>query len=167
MKYKALKSAAHNFAHSFASDMNWAEDDYAMSHIARAAVVSGREELRADLRTGDYGPAELLGSGVRRVLEARRAWLDDLLRSHGADPARVPGARLSLRFDTASGAPYHADTPAWQIVYVCAAELTDDRGVVHRGEVHGVWIVDDYLTDMLRARRASSGPDPVAPEQPG
>ena len=28
MKYKAIKSAAHNLARSFASGLNWAESDY-------------------------------------------------------------------------------------------------------------------------------------------
>jgi hypothetical protein len=43
MKYKVIKSAAHNFARSFASGLNWAESDYVMSHLLRAAIATRTE----------------------------------------------------------------------------------------------------------------------------
>jgi hypothetical protein len=45
MKYKNLKSVAHNFGHSFTSDMNYAEDDFVMSHLARSAIRTGSTEM--------------------------------------------------------------------------------------------------------------------------
>ena len=52
MKYKVIKSAAHNFGHSFVSLMNYRGDDYVMSHLARLVVETGRSEVSVDLMTG-------------------------------------------------------------------------------------------------------------------
>ncbi len=52
MKYKNLKSVAHNFGHSITSAMNWSGDDYVTTHLARAAIRSGETKLRADLIEG-------------------------------------------------------------------------------------------------------------------
>lgn len=57
MKYKTLKSAAHNFGHSFASGLNWRDNDYVMTHLARAVVASGEVELDVDLLSGQARPA--------------------------------------------------------------------------------------------------------------
>jgi hypothetical protein len=55
VKYKALKSAAHNFGHSFASGLNWRDHDY-FSRL--------REQARAEGITAYVQAAEL---GLARV----------------------------------------------------------------------------------------------------
>ena len=57
MKYKAIKSAAHNFARSFASGLNWAESDYVMSHLLRAAIATRTQKYDIDLTTGTLAPS--------------------------------------------------------------------------------------------------------------
>jgi hypothetical protein len=57
MKYKAIKSAAHNFARSFASSLNWAESDYVMSHLLRAAIATRTRQYHIDLTTGSLTPS--------------------------------------------------------------------------------------------------------------
>lgn len=49
MKYKHIKAAAHNVAHSFTSLMNYGVENYVMSYLAHAAATSGEPELRVDL----------------------------------------------------------------------------------------------------------------------
>src|SRR5439155_18249086 len=51
---------------SFASTLNYAADDYIMSHLARRAVASGQTELIVDLLTGEAGPPALAGSPVEQ-----------------------------------------------------------------------------------------------------
>ena len=74
MKYKAIKSAAHNFGDSFASGLNYAADDYIMSHLARRALTSGRTEMIVDLLTGEAAPTELVAPPVEQSLTARPWW---------------------------------------------------------------------------------------------
>ena len=90
MKYKVLKSAAHNFGRSFASSLNWRGNDYVMSHLARAVVTSGEVELSVDLLSGQAKPTPLLEGPVQASVTdyippgwRRRLglWLSDLRRS--------------------------------------------------------------------------------------
>ena len=59
-RYKVLKSVAHNIGHSFTSLMNYADDDYVMSHILRFARNTGRDTLTLDFVRREAGPPELL-----------------------------------------------------------------------------------------------------------
>jgi len=78
MKYKVLKSAAHNFGHSFVSLMNYRAGDYVMSHLARRALEVQAPELRIDLLTGTAEPASLLIPPVRESLALRIPWFPQL-----------------------------------------------------------------------------------------
>lgn len=133
MKYKQIKSAAHNYAHSFVSSMNWLGDDYVVGHLARAAVASGEPELRVDLLTGDAEPSALLTEPVKSSLEWYVPWLDGLLRSHGADIDAVREARMCVRFDLSRTA-LRGLKPT-EVPVECEVEITDDRGIVHVGTV--------------------------------
>lgn len=87
MKYKAIKSAVHNFGDSFASSLNWAVDDYAMSHLARRALADGQTEMIVDLLTGEASPAELVRPPVQGSIDAKVSWFPTLLASQRIDPA--------------------------------------------------------------------------------
>jgi hypothetical protein len=133
MKYKQIKSVAHNFADSFVSSMNWADDDYVTGHLARAAVAAGEPELRVDLLTGDAEPSALLTAPVKASLESRVPWLDGLLRSHGAEIDAVREATMRMRFDLSrTSVPGLAPTA---VPFECEVRITDDRGIVHTGTV--------------------------------
>ena len=64
MKYKAIRSAAHNFGASFVSGLNCARGDQVMNDLMRAAVSSGVSELSVDLLTGRAGPVALVSPPV-------------------------------------------------------------------------------------------------------
>src|SRR5262245_34963390 len=67
-RYKVLKSVAHNFAHSFVSLMNYAEDDYVMCHLIRAASQTSTRILRVDVLKGTWSPVELVPEPVAKSL---------------------------------------------------------------------------------------------------
>ena len=98
MKYKVIKSAAHNFGHSFVSLMNYRGDDYVMSHLARLVVETGCSELSVDLMTGRAEPRALLWGPVGASVAAHVRWFPDLLASQQVDPAVVRIATMKVTF---------------------------------------------------------------------
>ena len=139
VKYKNLKSVAHNFGHSFTSDMNWAGSDHVMTLLARAAIATGLTELDVDIRGGTAAPAGLIAPALQDTIAHQPAKLDHLLTTQRADPARVPGARMRLRLDVARRSAHPSEPHITEFPFDCVVELTDDRGAVHRGEVRAWW----------------------------
>jgi hypothetical protein len=157
MKYKVLRSAAHNLAHSFASLMNYHETDHVVGHALRAAVQSGETELRADLLTGAAEPAALLPPGVRIPVTWYVQRFPHHVASHGAGMHGIEAARLILLFDQgrvdrlrASDAPTRLAVP-----FECTVQIVDDRGKLHEGTVRGSWRSDWYLSGRGVAAGAS------------
>ena len=147
MKYKVLGSAAHNFAHSFVSRMNYHVSDYVVGHALRAALRSGDPELRVDLLTGAAEPGSLLPPGVAIPLGWYVARFPHHVRSHGAGMHGVREARMRLRFDEERLRRLRqADAPARLMVpFECSVEIVDDRGKVHVGVVRESW-QSEWLT---------------------
>ena len=84
MKYKIIKSAAHNFGHSFVSPMNWSGDDYTMSHLAREVVERGMPVLEIDLLSGSSTPQPLLVPPVSAAVAGYLQWFPELLVSNAS-----------------------------------------------------------------------------------
>jgi hypothetical protein len=145
MSYKRYKSAAHNFARSYASGLNWFADDFVMSYLARAAVRTGRPELHIDLVSGVAGPPELLSPPVAASIQNRVEQFPRHLRAEGTDPAKVRHASLAIRFEL----PEHRFLPdvadyggAILIPFSATVRILDDRGVEHIGEHRDVWATE-------------------------
>jgi len=139
MKYKVIKSVAHNFGHSFVSLMNYRADDYVMSYLVRAALASGQAELRIDLTTGQASPQALLTPPVRESVASYVAWLPKLLQSHRVRPDAVISASMILhlalgRVSDDIGFKNHVEVP-----FECLVTLVDDRGREHIGRTTGWW----------------------------
>jgi hypothetical protein len=139
MKYKVIKSVAHNLGHSFTSLMNYRADDYVMSYLARAAVESRSSELRVDLISGAAGPSALLLEPVKESIHHYCVWLPKLLESHSVQPAAIINAGMVVRLniDRVSddrGFPGNFEPP-----FECEVTLVDDRGRDHVGRVKGWW----------------------------
>lgn len=140
MKYKALKSGAHNFGDSFASTLNYAAGDYIMSHLARRALASGRTEMTVDLLTGEAGPPELVGPPVDESIADRVRGLPRLLASQRIDPAVVRDARMRIVFDTASCATASVDGyTVSEVPFDCWVTLLDDHNQTHTAHFRRVW----------------------------
>jgi hypothetical protein len=144
MKYKVIKSAAHNWGHSFASSMNYWQHDYVMSHLARAAVTNAIPELHANLISGEAEPQQLLTEPVRQSLERRIADTPRFLRSHGIPPGVIHGAELVIRFDLERTRASRPEPGAYVVPFEVVVTLTDDRGTVHIGHVSDKWHTDPY-----------------------
>ncbi len=127
MSYKRYKSAAHNFARSFASTLNWVADDYAMSYLARAVLRTGTSELQADLLSGNASPPELVSPPVLASIQGRVEWFPRHLEAEGADPARVREAMLTIRFDIEELAETQLQTPIpmWGFIASLHSGLTE------------------------------------------
>ena len=140
-RYKALKSAAHNFGDSFASSLNYAAHDYIMSHLARRARASGCTELNVDLLTGEAGPPELVAPPVDESIAARLRWFPSLLRSQRIDPSAVRTAHLRVVFDTARcTAPTEFNGyKVSEMPFDCWVTLLDDRDRTHAAHFRRWW----------------------------
>jgi len=141
MKYKVIKSVAHNFGHSFISLMNWRGEDYVMAHLARAAVRSGVDTLRVDLLSGAAEPDALLSRPVRASVEAYVRGLPRDLESQGVTPAAVVGGEMCVRFDLAQRAEDRTWARHFRVPVECVVRLTDDRGKTSEGRVTESWLV--------------------------
>jgi hypothetical protein len=152
MKYKAIKSAAHNFARSFASSLNWAESDYVMSHLLRAAIATHTQKYHIDLATGILAPSAGVPAGVRDAIGSQAMRLPDLLRSQRLDPSRLSRPTMSVQFDI-DGASVFEPPGEYEAAFTCTVELLDDHGVVHRGGVSGRWGTNDLSGEPLGPMR--------------
>jgi len=154
VKFKNIKSAAHNTADSFASDLNYDAEDYVMSHLARRVIETGDRELVVDLLSGKATPASLLCGPVQRSLARKIEWFPKNLRRQRIDPERIRTATMRLVFEDARvsndiGFPHHKEIPfdAWVIV-------VDDRGVEHVAHFRRWW--------SFRSDRPEFPPAPTA-----
>ena len=154
MKYKVIKSLAHNTGHSFVSDMNWAGNDYVMSHLARAAVATGIAELRVDLLTGEATPLELVTDPVRESIEERRRWFSKHAESHGVNPIAVSAATMTIQFavERQNYLKFSGWPDSWELPFRCVVTIDDDRGGRHQGVVAKWWTVHP-IRPLLPPRR--------------
>jgi hypothetical protein len=157
VKYKTLKSAAHNFGTSFASTLNFAAGDYIMSHLARRALASGQTEMSVDILTGAVSPPELVGPPVGESIADRLRWFPTLLASQRIDPSGVREARMRLVFDTA-----RCTTPGpvngfavCEVPFDCWVTLLDDRGRTHVGHFRRWWAFSADGAGLSPPRRSS------------
>jgi hypothetical protein len=156
VKYRALKSAAHNFGDSFASTLNYAAGDYIMSHLARRALASGRTEMTADLLTGEAGPPELVAPPVNESIAARVHGLPGLLASQRIDPAVVRDARMRIVFDTVSCTTTSVEGyTVSEVPFDCWVTLLDDHNQTHTAHFRRVWPCSMNGMDLGAPRRPS------------
>ena len=139
MKYKNIKSAAHNVADSFASSLNYDSDDYVMSHLARSVIDTGERELTIDLLAGGGAPQALLPKPVARSVARSVDWFPKNLRRQRIDPERIHSGTMRLVFEDARvsddiGFPNHREIPfdAW-------VTIMDDRQVEHVAHFRRWW----------------------------
>jgi hypothetical protein len=139
VKYKNIKSAAHNAADSFASSENYDSDDYIMSHLSRRVLETGERELRVDLLSGEADPPALVVTPVARSIARTVEWFPKNLIRQNIEPERIRSATMRFVFENARvsddiGFPDHKEIPfdAWVTVL-------DDRGVQHIAHFRRWW----------------------------
>jgi hypothetical protein len=136
-KYKNIKSVAHNFGHSFLSDMNlagtWPDIVMVPDVIYRTARALGEPLVHIDFFHATVEPAAVATDIVQQAVRDYARGLPKLLESQSVLPAMVRGAELTLRFDFDASRPARY-VPGREVPSVeCVVRLTDDRGVIHEG----------------------------------
>ena len=138
-RHKVLKSVARSVADSFTSLMNYSGDDYIMGHLLNAARVSGHNELRVNLLTGESSPHELLTPPVARSVKRCCDDFPDLVSRSQSDPTFVHQAELCVVFDTKVARQVRHAPSLTESPYVCEVTLVDDRGKTYLAKLEGWW----------------------------
>lgn len=138
-KYKVLRSTAHNYGHSFVSDVNMAPHDYVMCHLLRAAHRAGDSELTVDLLSGHAEPTALLPPPVADAVQAYVRGFGPHVQRSGAALDMVSAARLRVRLRWGHAHGRADDEPTLYAIAECEVEITDDRGRAHVGRAEAPW----------------------------
>jgi len=119
MKYRILKSVAHNFSHSFVSYRNYFDDDYVIEDLLRIVRESGRVSIYWIPDT--ESPAGLTPR-IFKSIEHYKSWLPTHIADSGADLAAIREFKPEIFLK-----------PNKQIAV--EAHLIDDRGKEHVANV--------------------------------
>jgi hypothetical protein len=143
MKYKNIKSVAHNIGHSLLSDMNatGSGSQYTIvpELLFRAAEREGVSSVCIDLRSGKVLPDSIALPEVRDAAVSYARWLPDLLVSQQVEPSAVTRATLTLEFDYSRRRQSRYTPEVGIPEFECTVEIADDRGTVHRGSPTNWW----------------------------
>jgi hypothetical protein len=139
VKYKAIGGAAHNFGESFVSGLNRAGGDQSMSHLVRAAISSGMNEVSVDLLTGQAGPPALVTPPVAEAVALYVRRFPQFLAEHRIEIAHVSAARMIVRFVLEGTARARWFGPSPRVPFECVVAIVDDRGKEHEGRVQDIW----------------------------
>jgi len=121
MKYRLLKSVAHNFSHSFVSYTNYFDDGHVIDDLLHLAREAKGERVSIQW----FPESALPSSWPARVLKSiahYRAWLPSHLNDSGVTSEAIREFRTDIYLK-----------PNKQIAV--EAHLVDDRGKEHISEV--------------------------------
>ena len=141
MKYKAIRSAAHNFGASFVSTLNYVDDDHTMSRLARLAASTGDTEFSVGLLTGAAGPQSLATSAVQKAVRGYVVDFPRMLATKRVEGTRLVEATMVIRFPLKGTVAGQGGTPPWTVPFECVVTVVDDRGRTHEGRVKDMWHV--------------------------
>jgi hypothetical protein len=117
MKYRILKSIAHNFSHSFVSFMNYVDDGHVIDDLRQLARQANGERISIHW-IPDSERQVPLPERVLKSIANYKAWLPDLVSSSGASVEAIREFRTDIFLK-----------PSKQIAV--EAYLLDDRGKEH------------------------------------
>lgn len=135
-RFKVLKGVAHNVGSSFTSALNYATDDYSMSHILRFARESGRDTLTIDLLNGTGDPAGLLKEPISELPSWYSKTFLRLVECAGSDRKLIESATLTLTYDLLRNQPSPISSEL-QSAYTCDVSIVDVRGKDYSARFNG------------------------------
>jgi hypothetical protein len=123
-RYKTLRSAVHNHAHSVLSAMNYVGGAYFVDEIAQKARAAGAFEVKIDWLTGKVSPVSDSSDIIQRSIAQHRSWLPEHFArmDTSLDLVRSLVMKLTINIDESSTEPR----------IECIMELRDDRGREYR-----------------------------------
>src|SRR5262249_12243959 len=137
---KNIPSAAHNFGHSFLSNMNFVGTGRRFTMVPDAIFRAAREAqaplVRIDFRRVKVEPESVSLPAVQESVRNYAQWLPKLLASHRVEPESVNEAALALRFDFDATRPSSTNLDVDIPSVECVVTFIDNRGRVH--EAHPV-----------------------------
>jgi hypothetical protein len=145
LKYKNIKSVAHNLGHSFLSDMNAVDvrgqytivPELLFADAARAAVP----EVKLDFLARTIEPPLLASPALEASLANYARMLFELCAHQNVDAHAIHSATLSIAFDYSRSrrTPYEPTVAIQE--FVCTVSIEDDRRVVHMAKPDHWWKV--------------------------
>jgi hypothetical protein len=117
MKYKILKSVAHNFSHSFVSYMNYVDHAYVIDDLLKLARNANGERIRIHW-IPVVASEQFLTPRVLKSIAQHREWLPEHIHNSGASIEAIREFRTDI-----------FQKPNKQIAV--EAYLLDDRGKEH------------------------------------
>src|SRR5262245_4457834 len=94
MKYKVLRSVAHNFSHSFLSFMNFVDNGYVIDDLLAAAREANGERVSVQWIPESQPPP--LSRRVLKSIVRYKEWLPEFVARSGADIAAVREFRTEI-----------------------------------------------------------------------
>lgn len=150
VKYKNLKSAAHNWAHSFLSLFNFYANTFCIQELLECARISKAQVLEIDVLTGKVTPEDLPNSVLKEFLSHIPQRFDEILESQQCSREMLRSVILTIKFDWVSDIPdleevspghYFADfiKKPEPIYYDALITLTDIRGKQYTSKIPEWW----------------------------
>jgi hypothetical protein len=145
VKYKNIKSIAHNLGHSFLSDMNAVDVGGRYTIVPELlfadAERSREPEVRIDFISRTVVPAALASAAVQESVANYARMLFELCQHQNVDEHAIKGAVLTIAFDyeRTRATPYDPVIAVQE--FVCTVVIEDDRGVFHRASPDHWWKV--------------------------
>jgi hypothetical protein len=96
MKYKLIRSMAHNWSHSFMSGMNYVDDAFVFEDVYKLARERRGEKVIISWIPADGEDSRDLPPRVQHCVEAYRAGLAEHLRRHHVDASALTTFRTEV-----------------------------------------------------------------------
>ena len=144
MKYKNIKSIAHNLGHSFLSDMNATESRgrylFVPELLFAAAAAHSVPEVRIDFISREVAPSSVQSPELQESVMHYARMLYRLCHDQNVEERAIRGATLTLAFDydRVRSTKYQPVREVQE--FTCTVEILDDRGVVHRAHPDHWWL---------------------------
>jgi hypothetical protein len=145
-KYKNIKSAIHNWAHSFLSIENYDEKGYFLKELYEAAKSVNAEEITLNVLSEQITPNNVNTDRVKSFLKRCRESFINQLQGQNVKPEMISEATLTLNYDFSSPLanlvgfsfrdPWKAPEAA---TYTTEIIVVDDRGVKHHATLQEWW----------------------------
>ncbi|ASJ95767.1 hypothetical protein [Shewanella marisflavi] len=145
-KYKNIKSAIHNWAHSFMSIENFNDHSYFVKALYTAAKAANAQEITINVLAETIAPVSMNTLEILPYIKGIRSSFINILTSQNVSTDMVVSFTLSITYDfneTLKNPPGFIFKSPWKApeaaTYSTRATAVDNRGIEHTAEVPEWW----------------------------